>query len=97
LYLVLLSGIQFAIYIVNIITIKIEHKKEETKMNVARKIEMNDTAYKNRYSKKSTGTKSAEIITLISKNGVEEKEVTLDYLNEKLAYFYNNGGPIMDI
>jgi len=66
-------------------------------MNVARKIEMKDTAYKNRYSRKSTRTNGAEIITLVSKNSVEDKEVSLDYLNEKLAYFYNNGGPIMDI
>jgi hypothetical protein len=89
---------QLAIYIVKIITIKnLAYKKEETRMNVARKIEMKDTAYKNRYSKKSTGTKSADIITLVSKNSVEDKEVSLDYLNEKLAFFYNNGGPIMDI
>jgi len=26
-----------------------------------------------------------------------DKTVTADYLNERLNYFYNNGGPIMDI
>jgi hypothetical protein len=26
-----------------------------------------------------------------------EKTVTAEYLNERLNYFYNNGGPIMDI
>lgn len=26
-----------------------------------------------------------------------EKTVSAEYLNEKLSYFYNNGGPIMDI
>jgi hypothetical protein len=66
-------------------------------MNVARKIEMEDTVYENRNAKKSTRTKGAEIITLITNKNREEKEVTLEYLNEKLAYFYNNGGPIMDI
>ncbi len=28
---------------------------------------------------------------------VEVETMTNDYLNEKLTYFYNNGGPIMDI
>lgn len=27
----------------------------------------------------------------------EDGKMTSDYLNEKLYYFYNNGGPIMDI
>lgn len=27
----------------------------------------------------------------------EEKKMMNDYLNEKLFYFYNNGGPIMDL
>ncbi|MDD3363628.1 MAG: hypothetical protein PHZ03_01455 [Syntrophomonas sp.] len=66
-------------------------------MNVARKIDMKDTVYKNRYSKKSTRTNGAELISLVSKKGLEDKKVTLEYLNEKLTYFYNNGGPIMDI
>ncbi len=26
-----------------------------------------------------------------------EAKKTNDYLNEKLYYFYNNGGPVMDI
>lgn len=27
----------------------------------------------------------------------EEKTMSPEYLNEKLEYFYNNGGPIMEI
>ena len=65
-------------------------------MNVARKIDKKDAATEYRYSKKSNSTNEAEIITLVSKNP-EDKKVTLAYLNEKLNYFYNNGGPIMDI
>ena len=37
-------------------------------------------------------------VTLKLINGKkEEKLLSIDYLNEKLAYFYNNGGPVMDI
>ncbi|CFY01099.1 Uncharacterized [Syntrophomonas zehnderi OL-4] len=32
-----------------------------------------------------------------SKGGKGERIITNDYLNEKLYYFYNNGGPIMDL
>lgn len=32
-----------------------------------------------------------------SKDEKGEKILTNDYLNEKLYYFYNNGGPIMDL
>lgn len=62
-------------------------------MNVARKFDVRDTTY----DKKAAVTKGAEVIYLADKKKGEDKEVTLDYLNEKLAYFYNNGGPIMDI
>ncbi|MGE5458951.1 MAG: hypothetical protein ACM3NJ_00715 [Methanobacterium sp.] len=27
----------------------------------------------------------------------ESEKMTKEYLNEKLYYFYNNGGPVMDI
>jgi len=60
-------------------------------MNVARKFDVTDTTY----DKKVATTKGAEIIYLVDKKN--DKKVTLDYLNEKLAYFYANGGPIMDI
>ena len=40
-------------------------------------------------------------LTLVPDMTPEEKreaeEMIKQYLNEKLAYFYNNGGPIMDI
>ena len=37
-------------------------------------------------------------VTLKLINGTKnEKLVSIDYLNEKLTYFYNNGGPVMDI
>jgi len=60
-------------------------------MNVARNLDVTDTIYDNR----TATTKGAEIIYLADKKN--DKKVTLDYLNEKLAYFYANGGPIMDI
>jgi len=65
-------------------------------MNVARRINNTDTAY-NQPNKKASKADGAKIIYLAGKNNQEDKKVTLDYLNEKLAYFYNNGGPIMDI
>jgi hypothetical protein len=70
-------------------------KKEVIIMNVARNCSMDyPYVYKSRISNK---TKKADIITLVSNKDLEDKKVTLEYLNEKLAYFYNNGGPIMDI
>ena len=37
-------------------------------------------------------------VTLKLINGKkEEKLLSIDYLNEKLAYFYNNGGPVMEL
>jgi hypothetical protein len=71
------------------------------KMNVARKTDMKTTAYENQYIKKSTRTNGAEIISLESKKNLVDKKgaeiMTMEYLNGKLTYFYNNGGPIMDI
>jgi hypothetical protein len=48
-------------------------------------------------SKISDKTKGADIIILASKKNLEDKNVTIEYLNEKLAYFYNNGGPVMEL
>ena len=60
-------------------------------MNVARKM---DTTFENRGDEKN-------ILTLVPDMTPEEKreaeEKIKQYLNEKLIYFYNNGGPIMDI
>ncbi len=28
---------------------------------------------------------------------IDGRTVSADYINEKLYYFYNNGGPVMDI
>jgi vacuolar-type H+-ATPase subunit F/Vma7 len=60
-------------------------------MNVARKM---NTTFENRGDEKN-------ILTLVPDMTPEEKmeaeERIKQYLNEKLTYFYNNGGPIMDI
>ena len=70
-------------------------------MNVARKIYLMDKAYEYRWNKISERPSGAEIIPLVSKKKREEKKaaepMTAEYLNEKLAYFYNNGGPIMEL
>ena len=40
-------------------------------------------------------------LTLVSNESLEDKKdaekMTKEYLNEKLYYFYTNGGPVMDI
>ena len=60
-------------------------------MNVTIKM---DPIYGNRADKRPD-------LTLVPDMAPEEKreaeERIKQYLNEKLAYFYNNGGPIMDI
>ena len=60
-------------------------------MNVARKM---NTTFEKRGDEKN-------ILTLVPDMTPEEKreaeERIKQYLNEKLIYFYNNGGPIMDI
>ena len=66
-------------------------------MNVARNIDMMYPANENRWSKSFPNSKGGEIVSLVSRQGMEYKKLTVDYLNERLAYFYNNGGPIMDI
>jgi hypothetical protein len=64
-------------------------------MNVARNRSIhNPYEYKANISDKSKG---AEVISLVRKQGMKDKKMTIEYLNEKLAYFYNNGGPIMDL
>lgn len=60
-------------------------------MNVARKLEVEDTTY----NKKTV--KGAEVIYIADRKADEEKKYTNEYLTEKLAYFYANGGPVMDI
>ena len=62
-------------------------------MNVARNLNVTNTAY----DKKVATTKGAEVIYLAGKKKGEDKKYTVEYLNERLAYFYNNGGPVMDI
>ncbi|MEA4924758.1 MAG: hypothetical protein VB084_05540 [Syntrophomonadaceae bacterium] len=61
-------------------------------MNVARKLETKGTT-----DNKEGAVKRAEVIYLPGRKAGEDKKLTLDYLNEKLAYFYANGGPVMDI
>lgn len=67
-------------------------RKEWLMMNEARNIDFTDPAFDNCWNKISERPSGAEIITLVSK-----KPMTIEYLNEKLTYFYNNGGPVMDI
>jgi hypothetical protein len=62
-------------------------------MNVARKIDITDTAY----DKEAATNKGTKVIYLAGMKNAEDKKITVEYLNEKLAYFYNNGGPIMEL
>ena len=64
-------------------------------MNEARNIDLMDPAYENRWNKASERLNGAEIIPMVSKKPTEK--MSIEYLNEKLWYFYNNGGPMMDI
>lgn len=43
------------------------------------------------------GSKPDKVTLKVIKGKKEDKEMNADYLNEKLYYFYNNGGPIMEI
>ncbi|MDD3363629.1 MAG: hypothetical protein PHZ03_01460 [Syntrophomonas sp.] len=69
-------------------------------MNVARNIRSRDNSYEYKGSKITIKTNGADIISLESKKNMDKKEaerMTVEYLNEKLTYFYNNGGPIMEL
>jgi len=61
-------------------------------MNAIRKMMISETA--NKADKKTN-------LTLVSNENREDKKeaakMSKEYLNEKMYYFYNNGGPIMDI
>jgi hypothetical protein len=70
-------------------------RKEWLIMNEARNIDLKDPAYENRWNKISRRPSGAEVIPMASKKNNEK--ITVEYLNEKLTYFYNNGGPVMDI
>lgn len=54
-----------------------------------------DRRYRFRRNNITSKPKRAETVSLVSKDG--PKIVTMEYLNEKLTYFYNNGGPVMDL
>jgi len=62
-------------------------------------------AVRDMYNKPNAETKSTKPnLTLVKNDGpdkdyklVDGRWVSKDYINEKLAYFYENGGPIMDI
>jgi hypothetical protein len=49
-----------------------------------------------KYGKKNV-VRSGVVIYLENKSNNATKDFSIDYLNQKLAYFYNNGGPIMDL
>jgi formate-dependent nitrite reductase cytochrome c552 subunit len=46
---------------------------------------------------KSKQSKISLVSIEIKKERREVDKMTKEYINEKLYYFYNNGGPIMDI
>ena len=62
-------------------------------------------AVRDMYNKSSAETKVNKPDMTLVKNDESNKDykladgrwVSKDYLNEKLAYFYENGGPIMDV
>ena len=61
-------------------------------MNAIRKMMVSETTNK---------AEAKTNLTLVSnENGEDKKEaekMSKEYLNEKMYYFYNNGGPIMDV
>ncbi len=62
-------------------------------MNAVRKMNASDIVKEIKENKSNLSLVSSE-----SRNNKKEAEkMTKEYLNEKLYYFYNNGGPIMDI
>jgi len=62
-------------------------------------------AVRDMYSKYNVETKSTKPDLTLVKNEATNKDyklvdgrwVSKEYLNEKLAYFYENGGPVVDI
>lgn len=68
-------------------------RKEWIMMNEARKIDFKNADYENRGSK----TRNLRIVPEKSTEGSKDAAMTIEYLNEKLTFFYNNGGPIMEL
>ena len=62
-------------------------------MNAIRKMMTSEEVNKNSASKTN--------LTLVNNENRDDKKkaekMSKDYLNEKLYYFYTNGGPVMDI
>lgn len=61
-------------------------------------------AVRDMYNKPNAEAKSTKPNLILVKNDGTNKDYKVDgrwiskeYLNEKLAYFYENGGPVMDI
>jgi hypothetical protein len=44
---------------------------------------------------RNTKKQAKQTVALLTPEG--PKKVSIDYLNERLAYFYSHGGPVMDI
>jgi len=60
----------------------------------------NNLTTKNRPVMITVKTKDKVVKTMVQNDQntkAELDKMTNEYLNEKLYYFYNNGGPIMDI
>jgi hypothetical protein len=76
-------------------------RKDWLAMNEARDIDYLDSAYENNWDIIPVRLRSAEIIPLVSKNNRWDESyadaATLEYLNEKMCFFYNNGGPNMEL
>ena len=70
-------------------------------MNIARNIRSKSNAYEYKGIKTAIQINRADIISLESIKNLQDRKaaekMTTEYLNEKLAYFYNNGGPIMEL
>lgn len=77
-------GTLLALYMV-----EIKKTKGVRKMNLAKK------DFEDYRTKKSCEEKNVTLKVINGKK--EEKTMSSEYLNEKLEYFYNNGGPIMEI
>lgn len=48
-----------------------------------------------RFNDRARAQSPQDTVSLLTRKGT--KELSIDYLNEKLTYFYSHGGPIMDI
>ncbi len=76
-------------------------RKDWLAINEARDIDYIDSAYEDNWNIIPARTVRAEIIPLVSKHQRGAKNVaeivTVAHLNEKMYFFYNNGGSTMEL